>query len=626
MAACMAPRLYAQPNGAASPADSIGILEAAIAARPMATVEDKQALVTSAVELCRLLPNPDDQVTFLRNAADTRQATDSNLAYELAAEAQKRMRRWRAIDLAFISPEVEASLVKLMDAIKPIIDIFEPAELVRRFQAMQEDPSKIAALTPDEKATLFARGIPRQSLNIRSDSPDAVPREIAELIAGRVTGLPALPALLTRATAVFGSPEMQSGFAEQPNASATELMSVLFARSLGLDGSDLRPGSDLDKPEYWQIKAESFGQRHLWRWETIARVLQAATCVDAGARAASVQSGADAWVKVQEVHNAFAQGPDAWPAISDWIARLRDGSADALDARDKLPLSPDFRSRGRIRRINLEAQFLVAQQADNKEEAFRLIQQAKAADLTLMGSASIEAAIDIEQLQKVIGLRGQPKPGDIHLFIELFQTGSMGTGRGALHAFVVRTPIATIGLTTEFEQPLLLTRESTTAGLTELLTESVGPLTDSSNLHILVALSGMPRGINWSDAENVLLNRVNGPSGLLVYLPSAGVFAKDSPWTLAPSIRTWYQSLDSAGRAGGLAFANTACEIRNFGLSDVNNNLRHGIAKIMLKGASRAFSEIACGDGWEKRSAQILNDRRGAILDFPLLVADDRKR
>ncbi|MBK8269722.1 MAG: hypothetical protein IPK83_16080 [Planctomycetes bacterium] len=592
----------------------------------MVTVEDKQALVASAVELCRLLPSPDDQVTFLRNAADLRQATDSNLAYELAAEAQKRMRRWRAIDLALVSPEVEASLMKLMDVIKPIIDIFEPAELVRRFQAMQEDPSKIAALTPVEKATLFARGIPRQSLNIRSDSPDAMPREIAELIAGRVTGLPALPALLTRATAVFGSPEMQTGFAEQPNASATELMSVLFARTLGLDGSDLRPGSDLDKPEYWQIKAESFGQRHLWRWETIARVLQAATSIDAGARAASAQSGADAWVKVQEVHNAFAQGPDAWPAISDWIARLRAGSADALDARDKLPLSPDFRSRGRIRRINLEAQFLAAQQANNKEDAFRLIQQAKAAELTLVGSAFNEGAVDILQLQKVIGFRGQPRPGDVHLFIELFQTGNAGTGRGAVHAFIVRSPTATPVTTTEFEQPLLLTRESTTAGLTELLTESVGPLTDSSNLHILFALSGVPRGVDWSAAEQVLLNRVKGPSGWLVYLPSAGVFAMNSPWTLAPSVRAWYQSLDSAGRAAGMSFANTSCEIPNFGQPDVNNNLRHGLAKIMQKGASRAFSEIACGDGWDKRSAQILKDRRGAVLDFPFLIADDRKR
>lgn len=614
--------LRAQP--ATPTSDARPAIEAAIASRPIESVEDKRQFVIAVVELSRLLPNPDDQIRLITETANRRQ-DDKNLAYDVAAEAQRRLRRWREIDASLISPDAETALAKLMDVIKPIIELFEPADLIKRFQGLLEDPGKVEALSAVEKSALYSRGIPPAKLSLPAAASDTAPRELADLLAGRVIGLPALPTLLSKASGTLSLPGVQAGFGEETSDVAMEMMAVLLGRSLGLDGEDLRPGGDLSKSEYWQVRAESLGAKHLWRWETVARVLQAAHSIDAGARTQAAEAAMRTWANVEQVYLAFspsnASSADAWPAMRDWITRLSDGSSGSLEARDQMPLSADFRSRGRLARNRLEGDFLQARNGGDDDEAFRLMQRAKSAELTLTGTAAADAVLDVDSLKRIIGFRGDPRPREIHLYIELIQLTT-----GAIHAMVVRAPVATIGAGTEFEPTLWLTADSDSASLSTLLSQAIGPLADSANLNIIVALDGRLRGGIWLGAESTLLDRVSGPQGWIAFVPTAAVFARNSPWTLGAEIRAWYQSLDSAARQTGLSYVTTACEVRNFGLTQVNDNLRHGLVKIISKAATRATSELPCGEGWTVKSKQIANERNGGVLNIPMIVAAERKR
>lgn len=614
----------AQPNSAA---DIVAALDTALASRSSgSSVEEKKQFVAMAADLCRLLPRADDQIRFLSQRAETYRDSDKNLAFDLANEARVRMRKWREFNARSISAEVEQSLKVLIDTIQPIVDIVVPEELIARFNSLLDEPDRIAELTPSEKTTLHSRGIPESLLGIRSDAPDAIARDLANELAGKAGELPPIRTLLTRASLILNQPGLRGGFGDDVTGMASELTTVLFARAMGLDGRDLHPSGDLEKSAYWEIKADSLSNANLWRWEALARILQAASCETADERQVAVDAADKAWSRVDTVYAAFAakvqNSKDRWPAIADWLVRLRLGTPPSLETPGQLPLSFDFRSRGRRRRAVLEAEFLRALAAGDDNSAFLAMQRAKNAELTLIGNSDNgDAVIAADALKRLIGFGVQAQPKDIHAFIEIFQTGSTGPTMGKLHAYVIRTTSPTIVADTQFEPARWYSADGSTEGMTSLLSEAISTLTGSENLHVIVALDGFPRGVDWSRAENVLLDRVKGPEGWMAYIPTAAAFARKSPWSLDPTLRSWYLSLNDAGRQNGLSYIGTRCDVSSFSLQDVNESAKHSLTQIVAKTASRVRSDIPCAAGWEKLAKTIVLDRKDGNLNIPVIVA-----
>lgn len=610
-----------------SDSNLVEALDAALATRSVgSSVEEKKQFVAAAADLCRLLPRADEQIRFLSRRAETYRDSDKNLAFDLANEARMRMRRWREFNAQSIPAEIEQSLKALIDTIQPIVDIIVPDELIARFKSLLDEPDRIAELTPAEKSTLHARGIPESLLGIRSDAPDAIARDLAGELAGKAGELPPIRTLLTRASLILNQPGLRGGFGDEVTGMASEMTTVLFARAMGLDGRDLHPSGDLEKPAYWEIKADTLGNANLWRWEALARILQAASCESVEDRLSAVNAADSAWSKVDAVYAAFAtnvqNSRDRWPAVADWLVRLRVGTPDSLESPGQLPLSFDFRSRGRRRRAVLEAEFLRALASGDDNAAFLAMQRAKNAELTLIGnSESSDAVITADAVKRLIGFGGQARPRDIHIYIEIFQTGATGPTMGKLHAFVIRTTSPTIVADTQFESARWYSADGSTEGMTSLLSEAVSTLTGSENLHAIVALDGFPRGVDWSRAENVLLDRIKGPEGWMVYIPTGAAFAKNSPWALDPTLRSWYLSLNDVGRQNGLSYVGTRCDVGSFSLADVNESAKHAMTQIVAKTASRVRSDIACAAGWEKLARTIVLDRKDGTLNIPVIVA-----
>jgi hypothetical protein len=511
------------------------------------TVLGSAAQPDDLLQLSRLLSEPRDQILWLIEQVRWlgQQAGGSRQAQALAETTEQRIALWDSRGVRGLEPLAEL-LERTRTEIQPALpEIIHPPTLAAALD--QIDPSKLSAA---DSFRLLARGVPASRLNVDTTRPSAwdMPRVVVATLAERGDGsLPPFWKLLDLDRELRTARQrMDAGLPDAPArvADTFRIAEALLGRALGVDDVDRSPSGD-DLSDNWGILAAQLEEENLWEWAALTRLLQAAAIAGAQGRQ-QIAAAARDWC----AQTFLVVDPQALPALhkgnTAWLARLEGGE---LEAAGVLPLSRNFRQRARQARVALEQQFLAAR-ADH-EQAFRLMQLAKAAELGL-GEGDV-APVTIEELKQKLkkGDRpdGAPYPA-VHLYLEFLEVAencyglalySVTAGRDRADSFGV----ASLGP----DAPERIVAEALS------LVRSGGVWRQGK---ILIAPDGSTRTANWLEtgeqAPNGAFEHLPQPPGdtrsWVVYVPTAGALNKDNGWTLERALRLWYQSGMQSGRPG----------------------------------------------------------------------------
>lgn len=504
-------------------------------------------------QLARLIPSPTRQVQWLGSSATGRnEAGDRALAREIIMRADARVQIWRSRGIP-LDDNVEQTVTQLIATLTPVFEVTNPSELLARLR--QTRPEEIQSLDDVAKFILFARGVGDPTLQNDPDGPDDFARTVGEGLSTEANTLPAISKLLdwsnranAMATPPAGGPDGSIGIAH-------DIATALVARSLGLDGAD-RLLPEQDTPAFWEKQAQVLEKNNLWRWATLARLLQASTAATADDRRLAAIEGKKSWTGVQQV------SPGSWPAVSRWLDRVDREDSGELEIPGRLPLSVEFRDRGRKLRLSYEQQFLTALSKGDNESAFRFMQLAKAADLTLLGPVPPPAGeLTIDLLKQYFGRNdietGEIVPAEVHLYLEILEITADGGAAPRLFGFVLRDQ--TTGMlrgdkyVVEWIQGLNTPKALVQQAVAWMPAGFVGG-------RFVIAPDGKCRGNEWLDAEKLLLDRISAAESRswLVYVPTAAALQRSGPWGIDATIRAWNLSVVAASSAGmtpGSAFA-----------------------------------------------------------------------
>lgn len=489
-------------------------------------------------ELSRLFSEPCDQVRWLNTqirlrspfstAPDTQAAAKAVLAQVTALEQPESAALGNCADqLTALKQQLE----KIAAPPKPLWEVADPAQLVERWRMLDQakkDELK-RELTPDQKLTLFSRGIPRGELDLNDQDAWDQPRRFVDELA-QAARLPEVWRLL-RSERELRAAEREGSWSDFafPVGDTFQIAHGLLDRALGVDAQDR--GSSVSVPN-WANVASRFESQDCWAWATLARTLQASDQEDPTEAASQAEA---LWGKLTQVNQALGGG--LWPAVAQveqaWLTRLIDRSNPPSPL--ALPLRPDYRSAARDERLRLEEQFLQAR--DNPAEAFRIIQLAKAADVGLAqrGLRPIDLAALVERFEitkdeRVVDL-------GVFLLLEMIEVGR-ASGRPAqyygvmLHAKDWRWTgggydSAVIG---PYDTPV------------QLAQNSLDPNVELTDLRIVIAPDG-PLDDEWFAYERGRLLECtrDRARGWLYYLPSAPAM-NEGTWTLDQTLRFWYRA------------------------------------------------------------------------------------
>jgi len=493
------------------------------------------------LQLSRLLADPRDQVLWLSEwvgRLDERPGHRKQ-ALVLAEKTSDRVDLWKDRGVEQLDP-----LLKRLERIKanipsPPWEITDPHELAASLD--QIEPTE---LLPTHRFQLLARGVPALSLDVAATRPPAwdVPRVVVAALAEHGDGsLPAIWKLLDLDRELRAARQrFDAGLPDAPprTGDTFQIAEALLGRALGVDGADRSPSGD-DLPDNWGTLAAQLEEENLWEWAALARLLQAAATT---AEAQSRQRIASA-AREQCQQTFLVVDPGALPALhtgnTAWLARLEGGE---LEAPENLPLSRGFRQRAREARASLEQQFLAARNDD--EQAFRLMQLAKAADTGLDTTDAQARPLKIAELQDKLG---KPKPRapntyypQIHIYLELLEIGE-----GDCYGLAVYSELATLNQGDSFAVKLI------GAGTSEQVVKDALKLVGRGKTwtqgKILIAPDGSMRTARWLEtgefACGVFEHISPGDTGSwVVYVPTAAALNKNSGWTLERALRLWYRS------------------------------------------------------------------------------------
>jgi hypothetical protein len=492
-------------------------------------------------ELSRLLSEPCDQVRWLNTQIERH--SPFSATPEMQAAAQTVLTQLTELEqaeraaLAGCTDQLAAlkqQLQEIAQPSKPVWEITDPTELVGRWR-MLDDTEKNelnGQLTADQKLALFSRGIPASELDLNQGNAWDQPRRIVDELA-RSEVLPPVWQLLQlerqlRAEWEKG-PWSELAF---PVDGTFQITRELLDRALGVDARDR--GAPASSPN-WGEMATWLESQEYWAWAALARMLQASNQEDPAEAASRAEAQ---WGKLTQVNSALSGA--LWPAIAQveqaWLKRLLDRSK--AGGPRMLPLGPDYRSASREDRLRLEEQFLRAQ--NDPEEAFRIIQLAKAADLGMQEFQPVELAelensfkLPIKQevalrvflLLEMIEIHGKPGEPSQYYAVRLHAKESRWMA-GGYDATVIGP----------FSTPA------------QLLQAALDSRVDLTDLRILIAPDG-PLDDEWFAYEKDRLLKRTGDraQGWLCYLPSAAVMNGGS-WTLEHTLRVWYRLALRAGQ------------------------------------------------------------------------------
>ncbi len=520
---------------------------AALASRLTEFARTRQFNAAQYESLSRLIPSPNEQINWLSNSAVNRsEAGDRELARGIIARADARVQTWRTRGVP-LDEAIEQAVGQLIATLTPIFEVTNPSKLLERLRRTR--PEEIQSLDAVAKFILYARGVGEPLLPAEPAAPDDFARSAAEGLAAEANTLPTISKLLDWWNRVNSEPAPTGGPDDSLRLS-TEVAAALVARALGLDGADrLRPNDDAS--EHWAAYAQTLELHNLWRWATLARLLQASTALTADDRRLAAIEGKKSWALLQQV------SPNAWPAVSRWLDRLDREDSGELEIPGRLPLSVEFRDRGRQQRESYEQQFLTALGRGDNEGAFRFMQLAKAADLTLLGAVPPPAGeLTIETLKRYFGRAdnetGEIVPSEVHLYLEILELTSTAAGPGRLYGFVLRDETTGMLRGDRYVTEWIQGADSPQA----LVQQAVQWMPAGfKGGRMIIAPDGRCRTAAWLDAEPLLTARVTptDPRSWMVYAPSAAALQQKSPWEIDAAIRAWNLSIVRSGAtaAGG---------------------------------------------------------------------------
>lgn len=582
-------------------------------------VRDKKIAAADLEQLSRLLTDPHDQINWLVQTGESLQVRgDDDVARDAAERADARMTIWITRGVPFPADDpVARRLAQLIAAIKPIFEIVDPAKLLDRLR--KTPPTELEALSDEAKFLLFSRGIADPYLPDSKQTLYGTALLVGDTIAsGR--NLPTVTRLLDAANILATMPAMPVGALEDAVA-AKDCVSALLDRSLGVDAFD-RGNSEWGRPEFWAQKAEAFKQKNLWRWEALARILEASTASDTDARRRAAITGKEAWAKFHQVTSSLSNVGSAWSGVDTWLERLDRDPIDQLELAADLPLSPDFRMRGRMARRDYESQFLAARREGRDEDAFRFMQLAKASDITLAGAVAPGALPTIEYLKALFGedRGGRVSPRDVHVFMEIIEIARDG-GQPTFHAMALRVVTGGMDITDDYRVEWFMDLTSPMQAVERALAWMPQGF---AGARFIVALDGEWRGRKWLDAESLLCSRinVNDSRSWLYYLPSASALKKGGPWQLQPTIRTWYASLV---RSGAFALMSAVAERGDVPLAKETSPVAASETYLTAVHLDKDYGRAIRGGprgGWARFSQHIVSLKSGEARNtIPIIVS-----
>lgn len=492
------------------------------------------------VQLSRLLPKPSDQIqwltTRLQQFTDPSQEQQAERLIELTEE---RIVFWRGLaddgTIGQIPPSTVGQWDSKRDEIRagfrppPLVDLLKPEDLRAR---LNEDPSEFEGLTPDEAFVLFSRGVPEAALGLSQlepaadwDQPRVALTELAGGDAGRLPGIWELTETEQRLRQAHQAYQ-ESGDTIAGVEVTFRIAIALLGRAMGVDGRD-RGALDDDEPSYWAEVAENLEGRNLWRWASLARMLQAATMPAPTEEA--IQQARQQLGYVRGVDNA------AWPHVGNWLNRL---ATRSFEGEHLLPLSHDFRSRAREARSRHERAFL---DAGNLDEAFRQMQLAKAADAGFDTAQTPTASIDT--VKGWFGYQGRPDRLELYLeLLEVSPSDLVGAEDAGYYGIAIGAEnLILTGKDAKFVVERLGRADNAADAVRQAL-QRVGFAAEDKG-KIIVAPDRGTRSEESLGACNALLHQhVSDGQGWFTYLPSAMALSEQSPWTLESALRYWYQS------------------------------------------------------------------------------------
>lgn len=495
------------------------------------------------VALSRLLSEPEDQVTWLLERAEAlSKGGKADAAAAVAEAALARIDRWMPVAPGVVGLRERAEKLKKTEVASggnssggnsgaggntggggagggntgggdgPPETIIDPAQLAAWLNSPQ---SRNARLTPEVRSVLWSRGVPFKRLSTSAGAARGVTWEFA---AGLVLDL-GLAERMTLTKLLSSSARLAS----PPGGDLLNTASFQIARGLcNLAAGGPGTGGN------WGSMAASLEQQNYWAWAALALVLDAAERPLAE-RGAIIERIRELTARVKVVEGGSDERLIS-KALEKWIPRL---SADSgPSARDSIvSFDPSWRTTRVQSRDSKAQQAADALRAGNVEQGFKLIQEAKLAEMGVTSARTITIA----ELQSRL-MDG--RVAGVHAFIELLESG------GQYYAVVIGADGPLGNPNTKWITPAVVSGKNSFSDLLGEAVQKVGGGERISGARIIVAPDGAARTAEWATSNfgglRALLTKDDRQ--YIALISSAAVLQRDSSWTPEFSVRYFYEA------------------------------------------------------------------------------------